>query len=604
MNHEPANETGALYKGNGNCLFRVWAPEKEKINVHIGDGRSIEMNKDKFGYFSVEVADIIPGTKYKLLLGGDGEFPDPASFYQPDGVHGYSAIVDHGSYQWSDGNWTGREFGELILYEIHVGTFTKQGTFEAIIPLLDDLADTGINAIELMPVGQFSGGRNWGYDGVYPYAVQNTYGGPEGLKRLVDACHQKSISVFLDVIYNHIGPEGNYFAQFGPYFSDKYHMPWGDALNFDGDWSDGVKDYFSNNTIYWFDKYHIDGLRLDAIHTIYDDSAVNFWEITSAKVKAFENKCGRKLHMIAESDFNSPRVINSPRQGGYGFDAQWLDDFHHSLYTLLDAQGKKRYDDYGTMQQLAKAYKEGFVLSGDWVNFRKRKFGSSSADVPGDKFVVFNQNHDQVGNRVKGERLSRLVDFERLKIAAAAVLLSPYVPMLFMGEEYGEDRPFYFFVSHSEEKLITAVREGRKKDFSAFEGEGEFPDPNDDKTFSNSIIDWSKRKEGKYAVMLGWHKALISIRKQYDAFKDYDKNNVTADTCGDQGFILRKNDIYCVFNLSEKAFTCNLDPGRYELILDSREAKWMEKMKQGERPSFNGSQVTMTPLSVVVWQQA
>ena len=467
------------------------------------------------------------------------------------------------------------------------------------IPLLDDLVDTGINAIELMPIGQFSGNRNWGYDGVYPYAVQDSYGGPDGLKMLVDACHQKGIAVFLDVIYNHIGPEGNYFAQFGPYFSSKYRMPWGDPLNFDGEWSDGVKDYFTNNVIYWFDKFHIDGLRLDAVHTIYDDSAVNFWEITFDKVKAFEKKSGRHLNMIAESDLNSLKVIKPPREGGYGFDAQWLDDFHHALYTLLDEKGKKRYDDYGSMEQLAKAYRDGFVLSGDWVKFRKKKFGSSSAGIPGDRFVVFNQNHDQIGNRVKGERFSLLVDFERLKVAAAAVLLAPYVPMLFMGEEYGEDNPFYFFVSHSEEKLISAVREGRKKDFSAFEGEGEFPDPQYEKTFNESKIDWKKRNQGKYHIMLRWHKALLSLRKKYPALKDFDKNNIEARAIDERGLVLKRKDIYCLFNFSENEIHTGIKDAGYELLLYSKEKEWMN-----EKPSFlQPSVAKLAPLSVTMYRQ-
>lgn len=372
MNDELANEPGALYQTNGRCRFSVWAPARNAAAVCIGN-RMIDMKKDEFGYFTAEANDIQPGSTYTYRLDDGDTFPDPASHYQPEGVHGPSVIIDHAEFQWHDEAWKGMPFRDLVLYEIHVGTFTAEGTFEAIIPRLDELVNIGINAIELMPIGQFPGNRNWGYDGVYPYAVQHSYGGPEALKKLVDACHQKGISVFLDVIYNHIGPEGNYFAQFGPYFSEKYHMPWGDAMNFDGEWSDGVKDFFSGNVIYWLEKFHLDGLRLDAIHTIYDDSAFNFWEITFNKVKALEKKSGRRFCMIAESDLNSPRVIQPPQQGGYGFDAQWLDDFHHALYTLLDEKGRKRYEDYGKMKQLAKAYTDGFVLSGDWVKFRKKK---------------------------------------------------------------------------------------------------------------------------------------------------------------------------------------------------------------------------------------
>lgn len=598
MNDDLANETGAILKKNGRCTFRVWAPKSKTASVNINEDRYVKMNKDAYGYFTAVVENVAAGSSYRFRI-DTGEFPDPASHYQPAGVHGPSEVVDHGHYQWHDDHWKGLEFGNLILYEIHVGTFTAQGTFEAIIPRLDELAAMGINAIELMPVGQFPGSRNWGYDGVYPYAVQNSYGGPQGLKRLVDACHQKSIAVFLDVIYNHLGPEGNYFAQFGPYFSDRYSMPWGDALNFDGEWSDGVKDYFSNNVIYWFDTFHIDGLRLDAIHTIHDESAINFWEITENKVRALEKQCGRKLHMVAESDFNSPKVVKPSQQGGYGFDAQWLDDFHHALYTVLDKKGRTRYEDYGSMDQLAKAYRDGFVLSGDWVKFRKRKFGASSAGVPGNRFVVFNQNHDQVGNRVGGERLSVLVDFERLKIAAAAVLLSPYVPMLFMGEEFGEDNPFYFFVSHSEEKLIKAVREGRKKDFSGFEDEGEFPDPQDEKTFRASQVDWEKRNEGKHRVLLDWHKSLINLRRTYPALSNPSKDDLTVKVIGEQGLRIVRGNIHCLFNFSEQPLPDGLADDRYELLLHSKDGRWMDQ----ERPAAKASASVLAPLSVSVYHR-
>jgi maltooligosyltrehalose trehalohydrolase len=390
--------------------------------------------------------------------------------------------------------------------------------------LLDELADMGVNAIELMPVGQFPGERNRGYDGVYPYAVQNSYGGTDGLKALVDACHNKGIAVLLDVVYNHLGPEGNYLSLYGTYYTDTCCTPLGRAINFDGEWSDGVKEYFACNAAFWFEQYHVDGLRLDAIHAIFDSNAGTIGDVIYEKVRALEARLGRQLYLIAESDSNSPKVVKHPEIGGLGLDAMWLDDFHHALYVLLDEKGWGRYIDFGRMLQLAKAYTDGFVHSGEYVKFRKRTHGASSKGIPGDKFIVFNMNHDQVGNRVKGERLSVLADHERLKLAAAALILSPYIPLLFMGEEYGDESPFYYFVSHSDKELIKAVREGGRKDFSAFLADGEaFPDPQAEATFLRSKLQWSKRKMGKYSVLLEWYKELIGLRKSTEVLQNLDK---------------------------------------------------------------------------------
>ncbi|HEY8387387.1 MAG TPA: malto-oligosyltrehalose trehalohydrolase, partial [Parasegetibacter sp.] len=471
------------------------------------------MKKNSEGYFQCTIESLEELIRYYYLPDGGDDCADPSSAAQPEGIHGPSETVNHGSFHWNDQDWKGLACEDLILYELHVGTFTPEGTFEAIIPRLDELMDTGINAIELMPLSPFSGERNWGYDGVFPYAVQQSYGGPQGLKELVNACHQKGIAVFLDVVYNHIGPEGNIFENFGPYFTEKYCTPWGKAINFDGEWSDGVRDYFSDNAIYWFEHYHIDGLRLDAVHTIFDNGAVSFWELLSKKTEAFEKHSGRRVHLIAESDLNSPRVTKTIAEGGKGFRGQWLDDFHHALYVLLDEKGRDRYIDFGKMQQLAKAYTDGFVHSGEFVKFRKRKHGASSAAVTGDKFVAFNLNHDQAGNRPGGERLSMLVSFEKQKIAAAALMLAPYVPMLFMGEEYGDDTPFYYFVSHSDKLLITAVREGRKNEFREFGGEADFTDPQLESTYLSSKIQWEKRYSGHYQELLFWNRELIKLRK-------------------------------------------------------------------------------------------
>ncbi|HEY1870667.1 MAG TPA: alpha-amylase family glycosyl hydrolase, partial [Chitinophagaceae bacterium] len=379
----------------GNTKFIVWAPLKKRMILHIvyPFEKKIEMQKDDSGYFHAETKTE-NGSRYFFMPEEEKDLPDPASKFQPHGVHGPSEVIDE-NFEWADANWKGIPFEDLVLYELHAGIFTNEGTFEAIIEKLDHLISTGINAIEMMPIAQFPGNRNWGYDGVFPFAVQNSYGGPWGLKKLVNACHQKGIAVFLDVVFNHLGPEGNYLEQFGPYFTDKYKTPWGKAINFDGQYSDAVRDFFSDNAIYWFEYFHIDGLRFDAIHEVHDAGSKHFWQFMHQNIRKLEQRLGRSFYTIAESDLNDPKVVGSAELGGFDFSAQWLDDFHHALYTLVDRErGKILYADFGNINQLAKAYKDGFVHSGEYVDFRKKKFGASSAGVPGNKFVVFIDNHD------------------------------------------------------------------------------------------------------------------------------------------------------------------------------------------------------------------
>lgn len=568
---------GANVLQDGRCLFRVWAPEKDKMNLHIiyPTDQIFPMEKMAYGYFELKMDLAAEPVRYFFQPDGKDDFPDPASHFQPNGVHGPSEVVNHHEFQWSDHYWKGVPFQELVLYELHVGTFTREGTFQSIIPYLDDLLALGVNAIELMPVSQFPGDRNWGYDGVYPYAVQHSYGGPEGLKHLVNACHNKGIAVYLDVVYNHLGPEGNYFNAFGPYFTQQYRTPWGDAINYDGDWSDGVRDFFSDNPLHWIVHYHIDGLRCDAIHAVFDNGAVHFWQLTHRRIQALSEKLGRSFHLIAESDLNSPRVIHSLDQDGYGFRAQWLDDFHHALYVLVDQKGKERYQDFGTLEQLAKAYTDGFVHSGEYVHFRKRKYGSSSAGISGDHFVVFNQNHDQVGNRVRGERLSDLVDMDRVKLAAATMLLSPYVPMLFMGEEYAEKAPFFYFVSHSDQSVIQAVREGRKEEFKDFKWEVEPPDPQDENTFFKSKLNWQLKNDGLHHEIWEWHRDLIAARKVFPALSNLDKNHVRVNICPPGLFLVSRtsdsgHEVLCIFNFSDVPGYYTLPPDRnYLIIIDS-----------------------------------
>lgn len=606
-------KAGCHYDGSGRCVFTVWAPTQKELKLQLfSPDVTIDMHREEYGYWSVVLDNIAHGRQYKYAIDGS-LYPDPASHSQPEGVHGPSQVTDH-SYQWNDDDWKGLPLSQLIIYELHVGTFTPEGTFDAVIPRLKDLVDTGINAIELMPVAQFPGARNWGYDGVYPYAVQNTYGGPDGLKRLVDACHAQGIAVVLDVIYNHLGPEGNYLGKYGTYFTKKYCTPWGDAINLDGDWADGVRDYLVDNIAYWLEVYHIDGLRLDAIHTIFDSSATSFWELVEQRVEVIRTRTGRHVFTIAESDLNDPAVLSPAADNGWGFSAQWLDDFHHALYVLLYPEGKKNYVDYGHIAQLAKAYKDGFVLSGDYVQYRKRKFGKSSAGIPGNRFVVFLQNHDQVGNMIDGKRLSLLVDEERLKLAASAMFLSPYIPMLFMGEEYGEEAPFYYFVSHSDPELIEAVKKGRKEEFAHFHAGVTPPDPQDEQTFKRCIPNWENRFIGKHFKINQWYKALIQLRNSCPALKHFDKDSVGVTIIGHSGLLLsrtctnHKSHLWSFFNFSDEQllYRTQDDTPQLSKILNSLDDTWYEELKMadvGELPDrIEGAvEIVLPPNAVVVY---
>ncbi len=531
------NETSRKQQG-GRHHFRVWAPEKERMILHILEPfeARLEMHRESVdgeepglrperaagipedgsldsGYFSLDVQGAGAGTRYAFTLEDGKDYPDPASHYQPEGVHGASEIVDHSSWSWQHPVGPTRPFGEWVIYELHVGAFTPEGSFAAVITRLDELVDLGVNAIELMPVNQFPGARNWGYDGVYPYAVQNTYGGPEGLKRLVDACHARGMAVILDVVYNHWGPEGAHAHRFGPYTTDAYRTPWGRAINLDGPWSDGVRAFVIDNMRHWFEHYRIDALRVDAVHAIHDHSARNFWGEVHAAVDGWREQGKRSFLLIAECDLNSPRVLQTPGMNGFGFDAQWLDDFHHALYVAVHRKGRSHYRDFGSLPQLAKAMTQGFVHTGGYVSARRRRHGASSAGVDASRFVAFIQNHDQVGNRIAGERLSLLVDLPRLKLAAATLLLSPYVPLLFMGEEYGETSPFLFFADYEDSELAQAVREGRAREFESFAGEeGESPDPCAVSTFESCRLRWETRGEGAHAELLRWYRDLIALR--------------------------------------------------------------------------------------------
>ncbi|MEW6681455.1 MAG: malto-oligosyltrehalose trehalohydrolase [Nitrospirota bacterium] len=508
-------DLGAGVQGPSAVRFRVWAPRAATIGVRlIGGSRPVvSLAPAGDGYFEGLVADVAPGSRYWYVLDGRVERPDPASRFQPEGVHGPSEVVDPKAFQWSDARWRGLPLDRMIIYELHVGTFSAQGTFDAIIPHLDYLrTELGVTAIELMPVAQFPGTRNWGYDGTYPFAPQASYGGPNGLKRLIDACHAKDLAVILDVVYNHLGPEGNYLADFAPYFTDRYRTPWGQAINYDGPDSDQVRHYIVSNALYWITEYHVDALRLDAIHGIFDFGARHILEELGDAVHAQAEGLGRIVPVIAESDLNDVRVIAPRAEGGYGLDGQWNDDFHHALHTVLTGERRGYYQDFGRIEQLASAIREGFVYSGQRSVFRRRRHGSSSRNRPPFQLVVSAQNHDQVGNRAQGDRLGTLIPHEALRVAAAALLLGPNVPLLFMGEEYAETAPFQYFVSHGDPALVEAVRRGRAEEFASFGWAGEIPDPQSPGTFERSRLTRDRPRTRQQEALLCWYRALIALR--------------------------------------------------------------------------------------------
>ncbi|MBD3403691.1 malto-oligosyltrehalose trehalohydrolase [candidate division GN15 bacterium] len=563
--------------------FTVWAPQRNRVELLLtgSNERTVAMERDHRGYWGTRVDNLPAGARYRFCLDGADSWPDPASAYQPDGVHGASAVVDHDSFAWRDDGWAGMSLRDMVQYELHVGTFTEAGTFDAVIERLDNLKQLGVSAIELLPVAQFPGSRNWGYDGAYPFAVQNSYGGPDGLKRLVDACHARGMAVVLDVVYNHLGPEGNYLGQFAPYFTDKYRTPWGQAVNFDDAWSDGVREYFIRNALYWFDVYHIDALRLDAIHGIFDFSARHILAEMADRVNELAEKNGREYILIAESDLNDVRVIRERSQGGYAVPAQWSDDFHHSVHTLLTGEDKGYYADFGRLADLVKALNDGFVYDWRYSEYRRRCHGSSSLDIPAERFVVFLQNHDQVGNRMLGERLSHLVPFEAAKLAAAVMLTSPYVPMLFMGEEYAETSPFYYFVSHGDPDLVEAVRNGRTEEFRSFGWEQEPPDPQSEETFAASRLRWELQFEGEHKVMRDFYRQLIAYRRTIPALLTLDKQKSEA-FLGEQSRIVglhrtqSPQEILCLFNFSEEPsrWINNRLRGSARKIMDSSISMW------------------------------
>jgi maltooligosyltrehalose trehalohydrolase len=509
-------ERGALPLPDGSSRFAVWAPAARQVEVVLrrnGDVERLPLAPGGDGVHHGTIRRAPVGTDYSYRLDGGPDRPDPVSRWRPHGVHGPTRIVDPGAFQWSDGSWHGIETADLIIYELHVGTFTSAGTFDGVIERLPALRELGVSAIELMPVGEFPGSRNWGYDGVSLYAAQSSYGGPNGLKRLVDAAHRAGLAVVLDVVYNHLGPEGNYLAEFGPYFSDRSRTAWGEGFNLDGPHSDEVRRYLVDNAVYWVTEYHIDGLRLDAADRIVDLSPVHIAEEIGESVHAQGGALGRRAQVIAEIDSNDPRWVRSRDVGGYGLDAHWADDFHHAAHVALTGERSGYYADFAAPGALAKVLAERYVNDGRYSPHRRRRHGRPAADVPADRFVACIQNHDQVGNRARGERLSTLVSPEALRLAAAILLLSPYLPLLFMGEEHGETNPFLYFTSHGDPGLIEAVREGRRHEFAAFGWGADVPDPQSPATFEASRPRWERADTPPGSRLRALYRDLIRLRR-------------------------------------------------------------------------------------------
>ncbi len=573
-------------------IFRVWAPRASRVELVIGEGR-IEMKQvGERGWVAASVA-ADAGLDYAFALDGGEPLPDPRSAWQPRGVDGRSRLVDHAAFPWTDSGWRGFHLPSEVIYELHVGTFSPEGSFDGVIERLDALVELGVGVIELMPVNQFSGRRGWGYDGVDLYAVHDAYGGPEGLKRLVDACHGRGLGVILDVVYNHLGPAGNHLDRFGPYFTDRYETPWGEAVNLDGPGSDEVRAFFVDNALMWLRDYHVDGLRLDAVHAFLDGSARHFLEELSDRVEGLEAALGRSLWLIAESDLNDPRVVRRREVGGYGIDAQWSDDLHHALHSVLTGERDGYYVDFRGLEDVASALRRVFVNDGRWSTHRQRRHGRPVTDLSAHRFIGYLQSHDQVGNRARGERIGQLVSRGLLEIGAALVLTAPTVPMLFAGEEWAASTPFLYFTDHEDPELAAAVREGRRREFAAFGWDPEsVPDPQDPETFARSRLRWSERSESPHREMLDWIRALIALRRSTPELLDgrLEQVAVQVDEAA-RTIVVRRAGIVVAANLDGRSRRVGLPEGvaAEELLLRSKaEAR------------LSGAEVALPPESCAV----
>ncbi len=565
---------GATLLGERCCRFELWAPKLDSVHLELlgPRGRGVAMTKDARGVHRAELDGVEAGTRYRYRC-GERHFADPASRFQPEGVHGPSAIVGR-EFAWTDGAWSGRAWRDAVIYEMHVGTFTAGGTFDAAIAELDGLVALGFTVVEPMPIAQFPGARNWGYDGVFPFAVAASYGGPDAFRRFVDACHARGLAVVLDVVYNHFGPEGAVFDQLAPYHNASFSTPWGAAMNFDGPGSDGVRRYFLDNAQMWLDEYHVDGLRLDAVHGIVDRSAMPFLSELVTETAALGRVTWPRW-LVAEDDRNDPRLVRPLERGGLGLDAVWADDFHHALHVLVTGESSGYYADYTDPALLARAIQEGFAYTGGYSPSRDRRHGAPATDVPPEAFVVCGQNHDQIGNRLRGERLTALASDDAVRCALAMVLLSPHTPLVFMGEEHGETRPFLYFTDHGDPELAEAVRRGRKAEFAAFDWSEEPPDPQAAETMARCVLqrhrDGAEQRRALVAAALA-----VRQRGSFTVGRADARVEMRAD--GRLLFVQFPPDLCAIFHLGSRAAELDLELGvPWRVVLD------------GADPRFGGS---------------
>jgi maltooligosyltrehalose trehalohydrolase len=564
--------------------FSVWAPERARVRL-LTAGEVHPMTRDPHGWWHTEAS----GTDYAFLLDDDDTpLPDPRSAWQPAGVHGPSRRYDQHAFAWTDKNWTGRALTGSVLYELHVGTFTARGTFTAAIERLDHLVELGVDLVEVLPVNAFDGTAGWGYDGVAWGAVHEPYGGPDGFKLFVDACHARGLGVLLDVVYNHLGPSGAYLDRFGPYFAGR--TIWGPALNLDGPGSDEVRRYVIDNALGWLRDFHLDGLRLDAVHALADRRATHVLEELAVEVDALAAALGRPLCLIAESDLNDPRLITPREAGGHGLSAQWCDDLHHALHVALTGETDGYYADFGQPGALVQTLRGAYFHAGTWSSFRGRTHGRP-VDVlrtPGHRFLIYLQNHDQVGNRARGDRISAMISPARMLCGAAIALCSPYVPMIFMGEEWAASSPWQFFASFTDPALAEAVRSGRREEFAEHGwGAAEVPDPMDPATVARSTLPWDELADLAHRAVFDTYRDLIALRKSEPALADPRLDQFIVDS-GDGWLVLHRGGLRVAVNLGAGEAVIPLGAAVREVLLASGES------------AVRGEDVTLAPDSFAV----
>lgn len=567
--------------------FKIWAPKAKEL-VLVINRREFAMQKASAGYWQLDLDLAEKPLNYGFKVNGDGPFPDPGSKAQPHGVHGLSQLSNP-EFIWHDEKFVPQPLEEAVIYELHPGTFTATGTFTAIIDRLDHLKALGITHIELMPIASFPGRHGWGYDGVSLFAPQASYGTPDELKTLINICHEKGFALILDVVYNHLGPDGNYLGLYGPYFSGRYRTPWGDAVNFDDAHSDKVREFIIANALYWLREFHFDGLRLDAVHAIYDFSATHILEELQFKVEELARQSGRKLFLIAESDLNDPRLLYSRKQGGYQLAAQWLDDFHHALHVMFTKEQQGYYCDFSGFDDLRKCLAQKFAYAGDYSPHRRRKHGRLPDGLGYERFVVSLQNHDQIGNRALGERLCHLIKPSQCQIAAALLLLSPFVPMLFQGEEWAASSPFLYFTDHVDKKLAEAVKDGRRKEFPFVEAE--VPDPQAEETFLRSKLNWNEIRQQPHQEMLEWYRALIRLRNEnLDQIRS---SRISLGLAADKGLVInyQAGDLVVLANCENSQVKVSA-PVNAKALLHNKNF------------SHDGNNLIMPPASVIIFKKS